>query len=66
MLKVQNELIGTMARLMADFDCQVFYCNNVSEAASFIVRLHGKLHKPASKHGRKQYAVWPPTTFALT
>ena len=49
--KVQNELIGTMARLMADFDCQVFYCNNVSEAASFIVRLHGKLHKPASKHG---------------
>lgn len=49
--KVQNELIGTIARLMADFECQVFYCNNVSEAASFIVRLHGKLHKPASKHG---------------
>jgi ERCC4-type nuclease len=49
--KVQNELIGTIARLMSDFDCQVFYCNNVSEAASFIVRLHGKLHKPASKHG---------------
>jgi ERCC4-type nuclease len=49
--KVQNELIGTMARLMSDFECQVFYCNNVSEAASFIVRLHDKLHKPASKHG---------------
>ena len=49
--KVQNELIGTIARLMSDFDCQVFYCNNVSEAASFVVRLHGKLHKPASKHG---------------
>tara|TARA_R110002051_G_scaffold322039_1_gene411428 strand:- start:14542 stop:15237 length:696 start_codon:yes stop_codon:yes gene_type:complete len=49
--KVQNELIGTMARLMSDFECQVFYCNNVSEAASFIVRLHDKLHKPASSHG---------------
>ena len=49
--KIQNELIGTMARLMSDFECQVFYCNNVSEAASFIVRLHDKLHKPASSHG---------------
>lgn len=49
--RVQNELIGTIARLMADFDCQVFYCNNVSEAASFIVKLHDKIHKPASKHG---------------
>ena len=49
--QVHNELIGTIARLMSDFDCQVFYCNNVSEAASFIVRLHDKLHKPASKHG---------------
>jgi len=49
--RVQNELIGTLARLMSDFECQVFYCNNVSEAASFIVRLHDKLHKPASKHG---------------
>ena len=49
--KVQSELLGTLARLMSDFDCQVFYCNNVSEAASFIVKLHSKLHKPASKHG---------------
>ena len=49
--RVQNELIGTLARLMSDFECQVFYCNNVSEAASLIVRLHDKLHKPASKHG---------------
>tara|TARA_R100000005_G_scaffold95505_1_gene77214 strand:- start:17032 stop:17727 length:696 start_codon:yes stop_codon:yes gene_type:complete len=49
--RVQNELIGTLARLMSDFECQVFYCNNISEAASFIVRLHDKLHKPASKHG---------------
>ena len=49
--RVQNELFGTLARLMSDFECQVFYCNNVSEAASFIVRLHDKLHKPASKHG---------------
>ena len=49
--KVQNELTGTIARIMCDFDCQVFYTNNTSEAAQFIVKLHDKLHKPASRHG---------------
>lgn len=51
--RAQNELIGTIARIMADFDCQVFFTPNVSEAASFIVKLHNKLHKPASTHGAK-------------
>jgi len=49
--RVQNELMGTLARIMADFDCQVLYTSDTSEAASFIVRLHDKLHKPASAHG---------------
>jgi len=48
---VQSKMIGLIARIMADFDCQVFYTPNVSEAASFIVKLHNKLHKPASPHG---------------
>jgi len=51
--RAQNELIGTIARIMADFDCQVFFTPNVSEAASFVVKLHNKLHKPASSHGAK-------------
>ena len=38
---------------MSDFDCQVFYTPNVSEAALFITKLHNKLHKPASSHGAR-------------
>ena len=51
--RVQNELIGTIARVMSDFDCQVFFTPNLSEAALFIVKLHNKLHKPASAHGAR-------------
>jgi ERCC4-type nuclease len=51
--RVQNELTGTIARIMADFDCQVFYTPNISEAALFVTKLHDKLHKPASSHGAK-------------
>ena len=50
---VQNELIGLLTRIMSDFDCQVFFTPNVSEAAMFVVKLHDKLHKPASVHGAK-------------
>tara|TARA_R110000803_G_scaffold140696_1_gene207226 strand:+ start:2097 stop:2795 length:699 start_codon:yes stop_codon:yes gene_type:complete len=49
--KVQSELTGTIARIMSDFECQVFFTTDVSTAAQFIVKLHDKLHKPASKHG---------------
>ena len=48
---LQDTFTGYMARVMADFDCQVFFSTNTSEAAQFIVKLHDKLHKPASKHG---------------
>lgn len=49
--KVQNELTGTIARIMCDFECQVFYTPNMSEASQFITKLHDKLQKPASRHG---------------
>ena len=48
---VQNELTGTIARIMSDFDCQVFFTPNMSEAALFVIKLHDKLHKPAARHG---------------
>lgn len=48
---IQNQLTGTIARIMADFDCQVFFTPNLSEASMFVVKLHNKLHKPASRHG---------------
>tara|TARA_R110002074_G_scaffold30874_11_gene86991 strand:+ start:9 stop:710 length:702 start_codon:yes stop_codon:yes gene_type:complete len=51
--KVQNELLGTIARIMSDFECQVFFTENQSEAAMFVVKLHDKLHKPASSHGAR-------------
>ncbi len=51
--RIQNELTGTIARIMSDFDCQVFYTPNLSEAALFITKLHNKLHKPASSHGAR-------------
>ena len=51
--RIQNELTGTIARIMSAFECQVFYTPNVSEAALFITKLHNKLHKPASSHGAR-------------
>ena len=51
--RVQNELTGTIARIMADFECQVFFTPNISEAAMFVTKLHNKLHKPASSHGAR-------------
>ncbi|RZD54438.1 MAG: hypothetical protein CXT67_00045 [Methanobacteriota archaeon] len=49
--RTQNKFMGLIARIMADFDCQVIFTPNVSEAALFVVKLHNKLHKPASLHG---------------
>ena len=48
---VQSKMIGLVGRVMADFDCQVFCTPHTSEAALFIIKLHNKLHKPASRHG---------------
>jgi ERCC4-type nuclease len=51
--KIQNELTGTLARIMADFDCQVFYSPTHSEAAQFIAKLHQKSNKGARRHGAR-------------
>lgn len=51
--KVMNELLGTFARIMADFDCHIYRAKDHSEAAMFIVKLHQKMHKPASRHGAR-------------
>jgi len=51
--KVTNELMGTFARIMADFDCHIYKAKDHVEAAMFIVKLHQKLHKPASRHGAR-------------
>ena len=51
--KIQNELTGTLARIMSEFECQVFYAPTHSEAAQFIAKLYHKMQKPASKHGAK-------------
>tara|TARA_R100000315_G_scaffold58599_1_gene33778 strand:- start:348 stop:740 length:393 start_codon:yes stop_codon:yes gene_type:complete len=45
--------MGTFARIMADFDCHIYKAKDHIEAATFIVKLHQKLHKPASRHGAK-------------
>lgn len=51
--KVINQMTGMFARIMADFDCHVYKAKDYNEAAMFIVKLHQKMHKPASKHGAK-------------
>ena len=51
--KVMNELLGTFARVMADFDCHIYRAKDTSEAAMFIAKLHSKMHKPASRHGAR-------------
>jgi len=51
--KVMNELLGTFARIMADFDCHIYRAKDHSEAAMFIAKLHSKMHKPASRHGAR-------------
>jgi ERCC4-type nuclease len=45
--------MGTFARIMADFDCHIYKAKDHVEAAMFLVKLHQKLHKPASRHGAR-------------
>ena len=51
--KVMNELLGTFARITADFDCHIYRAKDYSEAAMFIAKLHSKMNKPASRHGAR-------------
>lgn len=51
--RIQSELTGTIARIMADFDCHVLCVTDHSQAAAFVVKLHQKMQKPASRHGAR-------------
>jgi len=51
--KVMNEMLGTFARITADFDCHIYRAQDYSEAAMFIAKLHSKMNKPASRHGAR-------------
>jgi len=51
--KVMNELLGTFARITADFDCHIYRAKDHNEAAMFIAKLHSKMNKPASRHGAR-------------
>ncbi len=51
--RVQDTMTGLIARVMSDFDAQVYRADNLSEASLFITKLHNKLHKPASRHGAR-------------
>jgi len=43
--------MSVLARITADFGFTVVRATNVLEASSYIVSLHDKLERPASRHG---------------
>ena len=53
--RVSREVMSALARITADFGFTVVRATNVLEASSFIVSLHDKLERPASRHSA--YAV---------
>ena len=46
-----KQIAGGMARIAADFGCLVYRAPNIMEASHFIVGLHEKTYKGASRHG---------------
>jgi len=46
-----KQIAGGMARIAADFGCLVYRAPNLMEASHFIVGLHEKTYKSASRHG---------------
>ena len=55
MTRASREVMSALARITADFGFSVVRASNVLEASSFIVSLHDKLERPASRHSA--YAV---------
>lgn len=49
--RVSREVMSVLARITADFGFTVVRATNVLEASSYIVSLHDKLERPASRHG---------------
>ena len=48
--RASREVMSALARIAADFGFTVVRASNVLEASSFIVSLHDKLTRPASRH----------------
>ena len=46
-----KQVAGGLARVVADFGCLVYRAPNVMEASHFLVGLHEKTYKSASRHG---------------
>ena len=46
-----KQMTGFLGRVVADFGCLIYRAPNVSEAAQFMVALHEKTYKKASRHG---------------
>ena len=48
--RISREVMSALARITADFGLTVVRATNVLEASSYIVSLHDKLVRPASRH----------------
>ena len=46
-----KQMTGFLGRVVADFGCLIYRAPNVSEASAFMVALHEKTFKKASRHG---------------
>ena len=46
-----KQMTGFLGRIVADFGCLIYRAPNVGEAAQFMVALHEKTYKKASRHG---------------
>ena len=44
-------MTGFLGRVVADFGCLIYRAPNAGEAAAFMVALHEKTYKKASRHG---------------
>ena len=49
--RASREVMSVLARITADFGFTVVRATNALEASSYIVSLHDKLERPASRHG---------------
>ena len=46
-----KQITGFLGRVVADFGCLIYRAPSVGEAAAFMVALHEKTYKKASRHG---------------
>ena len=46
-----KQMTGFLGRVVADFGCLIYRAPNVAEASAFMVALHEKTYKKASRHG---------------